>query len=78
MVHLTLTIANTLNKQNQTNIQTPTKSDPHYDLPKSDTTQFTTSVPAHQCKSDNSTFRAFIYHQVEGNMCLQNTSFSLY
>jgi hypothetical protein len=71
-----ITIANTFNKQNQTNIQMPTKGDPHYDLPQSDTTQFTRSVPAHQCKLDNSTFREFIYHQVEGNRYLQNTSLS--
>jgi len=39
-----LTIANTLYKQNQINIQMPTKSDLYFSLPRSDTTQFTRSV----------------------------------
>jgi hypothetical protein len=72
-----LTTANTFYKQNQTNIQMLTKSDLHYSLHRSDTTQFTRSVPAHQWKYDTSTFGEFTYHQDEGKRFLQNTSLYL-
>lgn len=54
-----------------------TKCDVHYCLPRSDTTQFNRSVPAHQWKSDTSTLREFTYHQVEGNRFPKNTSLYL-